>query len=319
MSRAGDRLRALAVRILDARSMERIVDPLLADLEMEYAEAIERGLVWKRRWILILGYSAFLKTIVLWQAEEIAASSRSRTMEDRAALGRALKFSAATGLIATLVLAAAPVRRAGVSVVHPGMFVFLIPQAIVLAVPIGFTLGVFLGLRGRTLSARSRSAVYACAIVCSCACLATFAWVVPSANQAFREAVFGRTVVKSFNELTVGELSERLRSFEGSGLAGWDSRVLAYTYHMRWALSCATLVLALFALALTRRMEARWAVALGATGACFSYYVLMWIGRAGALQESFPAFVGAWLPNAVFALLRLALTAVAPRKQDARA
>jgi hypothetical protein len=45
MSRAGDRLRALAVRILDARSMERIVDPLLADLEMEYAEAIERGLV----------------------------------------------------------------------------------------------------------------------------------------------------------------------------------------------------------------------------------------------------------------------------------
>jgi len=150
------------------------------------------------------------------------------------------------------------------------------------------------------------------------------AWIVPSANQELREAVFGQThggmpVLKGFNELTLGELGKRLRSSNHAGLIDWDPRVLAYTYHMRWALSCATLVLALFALAMARRIVARWAVALAAVCACFSYYVLMWIGRAGALQEALPAFMGAWLPNAVFALVWLALTAVTARGQSAQA
>jgi len=121
--------------------------------------------------------------------------------------------------------------------------------------------------------------------------------------------------MKGVNELTLGELSERLRSSSRTGLIDWDPRALAYSYHMRWALSCATLVLALFALAMARRIVARWAVALAAVCACFSYYVLMWIGRAGALQEAVPAFVGAWLPNAVFALVWLALTAVTARRR----
>ena len=47
-----DRLRALSARILDRRTMERVIDPLLADLHMEYEEANQRGCVWKRRWTL---------------------------------------------------------------------------------------------------------------------------------------------------------------------------------------------------------------------------------------------------------------------------
>ena len=43
------RLRALAARILDLRTMERVIDPLLADLHAEYEEANWRGYVWKRR------------------------------------------------------------------------------------------------------------------------------------------------------------------------------------------------------------------------------------------------------------------------------
>jgi CubicO group peptidase (beta-lactamase class C family) len=176
-------------------------------------------------------------------------------------------------------------RRAwiGLGLSHPRMFVYAVPQAIVLAVPIGFTLGIFFGLRGRSLSARLTGTVLACAIFCSGACLATLAWILPSANQI-----------------------------------DWDPRVLAYTYHMRWAFSCATLVLALFALAMARRIAARWAVALAAVCACFSYYVLMWIGRAGALQEAVPAFVGAWLPNAAFVLVWLALTAITAGGQSAQ-
>jgi hypothetical protein len=89
--------------------MDRIVDPLLADLQMEYADAVQHGRLWRSRWILVLGYFAFLKTIALCQAGEVMRASRAWTIEDREALGRALKFSAAGGVIATLALAVLPV------------------------------------------------------------------------------------------------------------------------------------------------------------------------------------------------------------------
>jgi lipopolysaccharide export LptBFGC system permease protein LptF len=251
-------------------------------------------------------------------------ASQAWTLEDREALSCALKFSAAAGVVATLLLAVPPLTSARVRVLHPSMFVYVVPQAIVLAVPIGFTLGVFLGLRGRTVSARSTGAVLACAICCSCVCLATLVWILPAANQEFRQAVFGQarggmTVTKGLNELTPGELSERLRSSNRTGLVDWDPRMLAYTYHLRWALSCATLVLALFALAMTRRIAARWGAAIAASGACFSYYALLWAGRAWTLRETLPAVVGAWLPNMVFVLVWLALTAIAARRESAQA
>jgi len=65
----------------------------------------------------------------------------------------------------------------------------------------------------------------------------------------------------------------------------------------------------------SRQNETRWVVGLGALGTCLIYYVLLWTGRAGVLQQSLPAFVGAWLPNATFALVSLALTAVTVRAQ----
>jgi hypothetical protein len=297
--------------------MERIVDPLLADLEREYSDAIHHGRLWRSRLILILATS-LLKTIAMCQTGVGIRGSHAWTLEDREALSRALKFSAAAAVVATLALAVPPFTNPHVGVFHPRMFVYVVPQAIVLAVPIGFTLGVFLGLRGRTLSARSTGTVLACAVFCSFACLATLAWIVPPANQEFRQAVFGQTqggmpVMKSFNELTLGELSERLRSSRRTGLIDWDPLVLAYTYHLRWAISCATLVLALFSLAMTRLMVARWAVALAALGTPPSYYALLWAGRAWTLRETLPAFVGAWLPNMVFVLVWLALSAVTAR------
>ena len=184
-----------------------------------------------------------------------------------------------------------------------------------LAVPIGLTFGILLGFRGRIVSRRSSVAVLACAICCSLACLATLAWIVPLANQAFRQLVFeqaGAIVLKGINELTIGELSQQIDSYRRTGMPTGliDSpsvSVLSYTYHMRWALSCSTLVLALFALSVTRRLVHGWAVALAAFGACFSYYWIMWAGRAAAMQETLPAYAAAWLPNMVFAVVSIAV------------
>ena len=71
--------------------------------------------------------------------------------------------------------------------------------------------------------------------------------------------------------------------------------MLAYSYHMRWALSCATLVLALFALAMARRIVARWA-ALAAVCACFSYRAH--VDRAGrGATRSFACLRGRLAPE----------------------
>lgn len=313
MIRPGDRIRATAARIFDQRTMARVIDPLVADLQLEYAEAIRHGRVWRSRWVLAAGYFVFLKTIAVCGAEEAIRSLDGWTVDDRSAMSRTTGFSVAAIAAVTVLLVIAPLSNAHFLTLDPMLLVYLIPQALVLAVPIGVTLGILLGLRGRLVSRRSTGAVLASAIFCSLLCLAMLGWITPLANQEFRQLAFGqeRTMVpKEFNTLTLGELSQQIDAYRRVGLikSSSDSE-LWYTYHMRWALSCATLVLALFAVSVTRRVVARWAVALAAFGACFIYYCLLWIGRAAALQATLPAFVGAWLPNAAFAVLSLALLA----------
>jgi hypothetical protein len=316
-----DRLRTLAARMLDQRTMERVIDPLLADLQLEYADASRRGRVWRSRWTLLAGHVVFLKTVALCEAEDVMTLFSGWSADDIAALKRTLGVSAAAIAATTVVLAMPPLLNAPFVRSDAKAILYLMPQALVLAVPMGFTVGVFFGLRGRIVSLRSTGAVLACAIFFSFACLGLLAWIMPWANQEFRQEVFrhvsgndGAVLTKGFNELTLSELSERIGSYRRSGIVDWDSaRLLAYSYHQRWALSCATVVLAVFALAMTQRMVTGWAVGLGALGTLLTYYGLLWSARAGVLQHSLPAFVGAWLPNALFALVCVAVMAATSR------
>ncbi len=307
----------MAARIFDHKTMERVVDPLLADLQKEHAEAIRRGRVWKSRWIRLAGYVVFLKTIAVCGAE---AARRDWTVDDRSAMSRTLAVSLAATAAGTILLTVPLLVRAFGSVFRtpadPRLLVYLLPQALVLAVPVGLTFGIFLGLRGGRVSHRSAGGVLTCAILCSFACLLMLLWLVPMANQEFRQLVFGQDsslLWKSENELTLGELSQRIDSRRRAGL--WEGNLL-FSYHQRWALSCATLVLALFALSVTRRLAARWTAALAALGTCFSYYWLIWTARAAALQDTLPAFAAAWLPVAVFAVVSVASLKVASLRRD---
>jgi lipopolysaccharide export LptBFGC system permease protein LptF len=164
--------------------------------------------------------------------------------------------------------------------------------------------------------------VLASAILFSFVCLAMLAWILPWANEDFRQVVFrhvseghdGAVAMKGFNELTLAELSERIGSYRRAGIVGWDAHLLAYSYHQRWALSFATVILSVFALAMTQRMVTGLAAGLGALGTLLIYYVLLWAGRAGVLQRNLPAFVGAWLPNMLFALACIAVIVSASRR-----
>jgi len=328
MKGSPDRLRALAARMLAPRTMERVIDPLLADLQMEYADANRRGCVWKRRWILIAGHVVFLKTVALCEAEDVMTPVGGWPGDDIAALKRTLSVSIVAILLTTVVLEMPPLLNFPFAMSNPKTILYLLPQALVLAFPMGFTIGLFYSMRGRIVSFRSRVAVMAGATILSLASLAMLAWVVPLANQEFRQVVFrhvsgndGAVVMKGVNELTLSELSERIGAYRRTGVLRRDGQILdsdprelAYSYHQRWALSCASVILAVFALSMTQRMVTGWVVGLGALGTLLIYYVLLWSGRAGVLQHSLPAFVGAWLPNALFAIVCVAVMAATSRR-----
>src|SRR6185436_7139154 len=65
MTPPGTRLRALAARLCAPMTMERLVDPAIADLQAEYEEASRAGAAWRRRWIWMRGHVAFLTMIVV--------------------------------------------------------------------------------------------------------------------------------------------------------------------------------------------------------------------------------------------------------------
>jgi putative ABC transport system permease protein len=65
MTPPGTRLRALAARLCAAITMERLVDPAIADLQAEYEEASRTGPGWRRRWIWLRGHIAFFTMIAV--------------------------------------------------------------------------------------------------------------------------------------------------------------------------------------------------------------------------------------------------------------
>ena len=65
MNRPGAHLRALAARLFDRPTLERLIDPVIADLQCEHAEAVRHGRLWRARWIRIASGIAFCKVAAL--------------------------------------------------------------------------------------------------------------------------------------------------------------------------------------------------------------------------------------------------------------
>jgi hypothetical protein len=316
MNLPGLRLRAVASRLCSTQTIERVIDPLIADLQMEYAQASLQGARWKARSIRLVACLGLLKVIVLCGGRSLL-SPGDEAVDDRRAMIRMVAFSAVS-ICGAVTLFVVPFWRTVFSGLQPQqarMFLYLIPQAIAMAIPIGLTIGILFGFRGRQPSIQSRRLVLAIAVVLSLMSFANLNWLMPAANQSFREsAAAARGITRGglprgANEMTLTELSGEIESYRGVAIGGSQVvRGLKFSYHQRWSLACAVAVLALFAIGvLTRRPSARWTVGLIAIGALFAYYVLLFLGRSAALDGAIPAFVGAWFPNVVFALCSMLL------------
>jgi lipopolysaccharide export LptBFGC system permease protein LptF len=298
MTRPGTRIRAIAARVCDARTMERIVDPTVSDLQTEYEDAVAHGRRWERARIWIVGHLALVQVIVLHGGLMGMNTRRDRTSDDRRAVRRTVAASVAITIVGTIFFTVEPFANL-VSRSRPHILEFAfyaIPQALPVSIPIGLTFGVPWGLGRMSTSRRTRAAVLALALGASVVSFTMLAWAIPVSNQAFRVAIVGRSLSKGANELTLGELRQQA--------AHSDSRRLALSYHQRWALASAPLVLALFAVACTsrRRWRRMMQFLAGALAIAVYYAIMLWTLDAGR-DELISPFAAAWAPNA--ALLTL--------------
>lgn len=82
MRRPGTWLRSMATRLFAANTMERLVDPAIADMQAEYEEAARNGLTWRKRWIWLRGHLAFFTMLAHRQAQGIVAHGRPAGARD---------------------------------------------------------------------------------------------------------------------------------------------------------------------------------------------------------------------------------------------
>lgn len=301
MSAPGTRARRLAALVCTRRTLERLVDPTVADLQAEYEEASRDARTWRRRWVSVAGHLALLRLLATCGAARLAALGRDVANADHRPVVTTLVVGALVMLIGTVLLVA-PFGHY-VLAARPGavrMVLYLIPQALPLSLPVGLTVGILWGF-GRATSPHRVRLVLALALAASVVSFSMLAWVVPAANQAFRVSVAGHSLRKGLRELDLGEL-------RGGG-TGHAAHLVALEYHKRWALGAAPVTLAVFAVAIARRQ--RWGRLAPLVVGCLTilgYYATMASAETAGRREAMAVVTAAWAPNLVawtssFALL----------------
>ncbi len=317
MTRPGERLRSLAERVCSRVTMERLIDPVIADMQCEHDEAVRLGRRARRVHVIVAGHFAFWKVLLCH-----APAWSARVLADCLAPGpiaRALGCAAVAMFVLTSVLTAPPLL--GVhgplrGVPTAWLFLLLVPQAIPITLPAALLVGVLFWIHDRTITSRVRRAVVVAGFAGSLAAFGTMAWLIPAANQTFRVTVAGEYVVEGPAELSMSALRERAVSMKQGGLPRSAGHLLL-SYHLRLALVPAALIFALFALHVARLRAGR-----GATIALASISVLVYFSclfrlaniESSTFSHEAIAVVVAWVPNVILVLAMLAFAAVRPRR-----
>jgi lipopolysaccharide export system permease LptF/LptG-like protein len=323
MKRPGVRLRAFAARVCSEKTMERLIDPVVADLQTEYASAI--GV--RRRWLTrMAGYIAFAK-VSLWCALlGVREAGRNWSDEDRQGLRHTLWLSACAIVIVSvpLWLLELPSTRALLESMQDTEFpptasvqrlmFYLVPAILPLSMPIGLAIGVAFGAHRRALSRRLIATIILLALATSAISVMNVGWLSPATNQLFREAIVGEFVMKGDRELTLPQLNRLAQPSVRArpGIRSDRYRSFVFEFHHRLAFAIAPLTFCAFALVLALRRRAKPLTALVAvsfTGV--AYLMIRWLGNALSVNESVAPQLGAWMPQ--LALLVTTIVVGIPR------
>ena len=172
----GRTLHRLTTLIFTTKTLERLVEPAIADLQKEYLEAGDRSWYRQSR-ILLAGYLAVLKVIAL-----ASVTSTIISAEDRYALRRTFAAAAIAMIVVTTLMIVIPMAGSG-EFAAIEIVALLGPQAVPLAIPLSLMLGIALGLGGRTVSGGTTEIVVVAAFACSMVSLGTMLWIMPASNE----------------------------------------------------------------------------------------------------------------------------------------
>src|SRR5215471_15792053 len=293
--------------------MERVIDPMIADLQREYAAAARSGRVWTARWIQIAGWVAFLKVLAVCAWTEMT-SFDDWTHDDRKSLARAAVVLALTAVVITVLLVSRSAEDIPMVLVHPSprRLLFLVPYPLAAGIILGATLGIVLGLGGRALSRQLVAASIGGSLICSAIVFIDVGWVAPAAHIAYRMTIGGTDPTPEIGEASLGALRrkiEQVSSDPENAQLGFLA-ALSFDFHRRVALSFSPLVFTLFALTMAGSLRRRWLLGIAACAAFLVYSWLVIVVRPWYLQPwnlRTPPYAAAWLPNAAIATLAAAL------------
>ena len=308
-------LRTAAARLCSQRTMDRVIDPIVADVQTEYADAIGGGRRWRAAWVRVGGYAAFWKAVVFLAVQSGPRSIWAGIAADGWTVGRVIGYSLIACLGLTLLLAVRPILDVGLRFGLRAAWL-LLPQAIAVGIPMALPLGIALGVRGPRSSTPPISGAL---FVAGVATLLAFAamLIIPVANQAFRMTVAQQldarmtphSLPRGPNELSLSELASRTRELDADGRPE-AARKYNRVYHLRFALPAATFVLSLLALGVCGTVRGR-ARRVGAIVVSIGLYWVILAG--GEARATLSPFVSVWAPNLAFAAIALTLLNSHPR------
>lgn len=301
MNRPGERLRALAAGMFDRSTMERLIDPMIADLQCEHADAMRRGCVWRARWIRIASF------IVFWKVATLAAFAADRPGARAIAVAlSAVTLITALAICAVLASTAATIHSRGNMM---WLIFYLVPQALTISVPVCLALGLFVWLRGDGAEPSTRRTVLWLMRIALLLAVVNAGWITPAANNAYRNVIAGGATLRGANELTFIELGQRVLE-AGPGDAG-DPLPLAFWFNTRLALAVAPVLLTVLALAGAKARHRRLSstIVVVTLAVFVTCYVLFSDHDIAVLTRWLPAAAIAWLPNGLVMVATLSVAA----------
>jgi lipopolysaccharide export LptBFGC system permease protein LptF len=280
--------------------MDRLIDPILADLQAEYAALGDD--VWRRRRLLFTTYVGFWKAITLHFVFSLLRQPPGQTARFRHIVDISVVMLALfTALLTMPPLLGAP-GWPGDLAFRTRLAFLLIPQALPLSIPAAVCIGILYAMRAHRVTRRDLYGVLAIAVLASVMVWAVMEWGLPGANQAFRELISaeltGRPVhiEPGLNELGFSRLGQR------------RDAAAVRVYHLWWALSFASLPLSLVALSIAQRIRGAIAAVALAFATLVLYYAALWVADSYLRGGVTLPLLSAWAPNAVFLAAALGLS-----------
>ena len=334
------RLRALAARVFSVATMNRVIDPILSDIEVESRAHLERGSLWRARWAVVSGYTGLCRAVLLQMLHACA----DECVFDAAAK-RTMLVSFAALVVLTVALMLPSLLTGRLFAQHPGLALYLVPQAIPLGIPIALAIGIVWGWSMRPTGRAMLRQVVVVGTAGVLISLATMEWLVPAANDGFRVsssrllAPTGRTVsisrgigerslselaalIRPTSQMSPFEVTEYERALANLRGIGTPRRrpfrlveSLQLALHVRLALGFAAFAFGALAVAVAATFRCR-----NHGRAVFGGLVVLYIGGWFGVEALAPAVspvLAPWLPNAAAAVTAVAFMAVSSlRRHD---